>query len=337
MKAALVREVGLPTAVTVEEVPDLVPGVGQVVIQVAAASVNFPDLLLVDGTYQNTPKERPFSPGKEAAGRVIAVGEGVASLAVGERVIALVNHGAHAEQVVAPAEQVVPLPDDVDEVQAAAFGLVYATAWTGLVRRGRITPEDTVLITGAGGGVGSAGVELATAYGATVIALARDEERAQFARQLGADHAITASPETLNNEIMALTEGRGVDLTLESLGGDYLSQVVRSTAWEGRIVVVGFASGGQNPLKPGHLLVKNIGVMGVASTAYFQRDPEVLRQALAEMLEMVQEGRLNPPVDRVYPLEETVQALEHVQRGGVRGKIILVTEHADPEVAARYR
>lgn len=324
MKAALVTEFGPPSALVVDDVGDPVPGPGEVMVDVQAASVNFPDLLVVDGTYQNLP-ERPFSPGKDAAGRISAVGEGVTGFSVGDRVLAMVEFGAYAEKLVAPAGQVFPIPDGLDYVRAAAFGLVYSTAWFGLIHRAGMRAGDTVLVTGAGGGVGSAGVQLAKATGATVLALVRDEERAVLARDHGADHVLMSDTRTLRDDIMSVTDGRGVDITLESLGGDILSQVIRATAWEGRVVVTGFASGGQNPIKPGHLLVKNISVMGLQSSDYRDRTPELMRRSMTEMLTMVEEGTLDPPVDRTYPLVEVASALQHVRKGKVKGKIVIVT------------
>jgi NADPH:quinone reductase len=328
VKAALVKEFGPPSALVIDEVPDPVPGPGEVLVDVAAASVNFPDLLVVDGSYQNLP-DRPFSPGKDAAGRVTAVGAGVEKFRVGDRVLAMVEFGAYAERLVAPEAQVFHLPDDLDFVRAASFGLVYSTAWFGLVHRAGMAAGDIVLVTGAGGGVGSAGVQLAKAKGATVIALVRDENRAELARRHGADHVLVSDPSSLRDELMSLTDGHGVDVTLESLGGDVLSQVIRSTAWEGRIVVTGFASGGQNPIKPGHLLVKNISVMGLQSSDYRDRAPELMRSSMDEMLAMVQDGTLDPPVDRTYPLDEAAVALQHAQNGKVRGKLVIVTDAGD--------
>lgn len=322
MHAVVIENFGDPTSVRWSEVPDPTVRAGHVVIDVGAASVNFPDLLLVAGTYQYLP-DRPFSPGMEAVGVISAVGEGVTSSAVGDRVLALMGYGAFAEKCEVPAEDVVPIPDGVDDAQAAALGLAYSTAWFGLIRRAGMRASDTVLVTGAGGGVGSAGVDIAAAMGATVIALARDDERGELARTLGAQHVLTSTAETLRDDVLALTEGRGVDVVLESLGGDVLSQSIRCTAWEGRVVVTGFATGGQNPIKPGHLLVKNMTVMGLQSSDYRDREPRVVREALARLLELTAEGRLRPPVDRVYPIERAAEALEHLQRGGVLGKLVL--------------
>lgn len=325
MRAALVKEFGAPaSALVVEEVPDLVPGPGEVIVEVAAVSVNFPDILVVEGTYQNLPP-RPFSPGKEAAGRVLAVGEGVRRLSVGDRVLTLVEYGGYAEQLRVPEELVMELPDTMSYEEAAAFGLVYSTAYFGLLRRGQLKAGETVLITGAGGGVGSAGVQVAKAYGATVIALAQDEAKAELARAQGADHVLTSTPDTLRDDVRALTGGRGVDVTLEMLGGDFLSQIIRCTAWEGRIVIVGFASGGQNPIKPGHVLVKSISVVGLQSSDYRDRMPELMRSTMAEMFALHADGRLKATVDTTFPLEKAADALQYVKDGRVRGKVVITT------------
>jgi NADPH2:quinone reductase len=324
VRAALVKEFGPPSTLVVEEVEDPVAGPCEVVIGVAAASVNFPDLLVVDGSYQILP-DRPFSPGKEAAGTVLSVGEGVTRIKTGDRVLALMEFGGYAEKLKVAEDLVIPLPDSVGFPEAAAFGLVYLTAWFGLVRRAAIKAGDTVLVTGAGGGVGSAGVQLAKALGATVIALAKDNDRAELARSQGADHVLTSGADTLRDDLMALTGGRGVDITLEMLGGEVLTQVIRATAWEGRVVIVGFASGRQAPVKPGHLLVKNISLIGLQASDYRDRTPKEMRAATQTMLELVVSGQLDPQIHRTYPLDEAAAALEHVGQGKVRGKIVIVT------------
>lgn len=324
MRAVLVKEHGPPSTVVVEEVPDPRPGPGEVVIEVGAASVNFPDLLVVEGTYQNLP-ERPFSPGKEAAGRVVAAGPGVQRIDVGQRVLALVEHGGYAERLRVPEELVTALPDGVGYTEAAALGLVYSTAHLGLRRRGRLQAGETVLITGAGGGVGSAGVQLARIWGARVVALVQDAGQAAAVRARGADVVLTSAPHTVRDDVLDATGGRGADVVLEMLGGDYLTQAVRATAWEGRIVVVGFASGGQNPIKPGHLLVKNISVVGLQSSDYRDRLPGLMRAGLDEVLALFAQGRLDAAVDTVFPLERAAEALQYVKDGKVRGKAVIST------------
>lgn len=325
MKAALIKEHGPIESLVVEEVLDPVAGPGEVVIEVGAASVNFPDLLVVEGTYQNLPP-RPFSPGKEVSGRVLSVGEDVERIAVGDRVLALIEYGGYVEQIAVPEELVMPIPSAMSYAEAAAFGLVYSTAHFGLRRRGQLQAGETVLVTGAGGGVGSATVQLAKAWGARVIALAQDEEKALLASEQGADVVLTSKPETLRDDILAATDGKGVDLTIDMLGGDFFTQIVRATAWEGRIVIVGFAAGGQNPIKPGHILVKSISIIGLQSSDYRDRNPELMRSTMAEMFELYTQGKVNAAVDRTFPLSEVTQALAHVRDGRVKGKAVIVNE-----------
>jgi len=322
MRAALVKEFGPPSSLVVEEIAELVPGPREVVIEVGAASINFPDILVVEGSYQNLP-ERPFSPGKEAAGRVTAVGEHVERVAVGQRVLALVEYGCYAEQLRVLEDLVIGLPDSVGYEEAAALGLVTLTAHLGLLRRGQLKPGDTVLVTGAGGGVGSAGVQIAKAHGARVIALAQDESKGELARRQGADVVLTSTPQTLRDDLLTATDGAGVDVVLEMLGRDFLSEIIRATAWEGRIVVVGFAAGGQNPVKPGHLLVKNISVIGLQSSDYRDRDPALMRCTMADIFALVEKGELDAAVDRTFSLSEAGDALQYVKDGKAEGKVVL--------------
>lgn len=327
MRAALVKEFGPPSSLVIEEVEDLTAGPGEVVIEVVAVSINYPDILVVEGTYQNLP-ERPFSPGKEAAGRILTVGAGVERVAVGQRVLVLVEFGAYAEQIVVPEDLVIDLPDSISYVDAAALGLVTSTAHFGLLRRGQLQPGENVLITGAGGGVGSAGVQIAKASGARVIALAQDEAKGEVARQQGADVVLTSTADTLRDDLLAVTEGKGADVVLDMLGGDFLTQIIRATAWEGRIVIVGFAAGGQNPIKPGHLLVKNIAVLGLQSSDYRDRNPALMRSTMREVFDMVEAGQLASAVDTTFPLEKAGDALQYVKDGRVKGKVVIVTGSA---------
>ncbi|MDK3256498.1 NADPH:quinone oxidoreductase family protein [Blastococcus capsensis] len=321
MKAALVQEFGPPETLVTGELADPVAGPGEVLVEVAAAGVNFPDVLVVAGSYQILP-ERPFSPGKEIAGTVRAVGEGVDRLTVGDRVLAQIEHGGYAELVAVPEPQVVTLPDEVPFVDAAAFGLGAITAHFALVRRAGLRPGETVLVTGAGGGVGSAGVQIARALGATVIAVAQDEERAALARQQGADSVVMAGT-SMRDDVLALTEGRGADVVLELVGGDVFAQSLRCTAWEGRLVVIGFASGDLPTIKAGHVLVKNLAVLGLQVSDYRDREPESVRAAIEHLLQLYVDGRLTVPVARTYPLEQAGAALEAVASGSVAGKVVL--------------
>lgn len=325
MLAVQVKEFGPPDSVAVVTLPDPEPGPGQVLIDVAAAGLNFPDLLVVAGTYQSLP-QLPFVPGKEAAGTVIATGPGVDRLHVGDRVIAMVDYGAFATRLCVAESAAVLIPDEMPMAEAAAFGLVYRTAYFGLIHRGHLQAGETVLITGAGGGVGSAAVPLAKAAGARVIALAFDQERAALATEQGADHVVVCPASELRAAVLDRTDGRGVDVVLDVVGGDVLAEAMRATAWEGRVVIIGFASGSQQPIQPGYLLVKNIAVMGVVSGDYRDRRPELMRTALEGMLEQYLRGALPIPVEATYPLVNAADALRRLQTGRVRGKLVLTTD-----------
>lgn len=330
MRAALVETFGPPESLITRKVADPVPGRAEVLIEVAAAGVNFPDVLVVAGTYQILP-ERPFSPGKEVAGRVRAVGPDVDRIGVGDRVLAQIEYGGYAELVLAQEPQVVAIPDGMPFPEAAALGLAAITAHFALVRRANLRPGETVLVTGAGGGVGSAGVQIAKALGAIVIAVARDAERAALAEEQGADQVLVAGP-CLREQVMTLTDGQGANVVLESVGGEVFAQALRCTAWEGRLVVIGFASGDLPTIKAGHLLVKNFAVMGIQVSDYRDREPDAVRQVVDELLELHVQGRLTVPIDRTYPLEEAAAALAAVEAGGLRGRVVLTCRPATDQV-----
>jgi NADPH2:quinone reductase len=322
MKAVLVEEFGPPEALVVREVDPPRPGPGEVLVNVVATSLNFPDVLVVAGTYQILP-ERPFVPGKELAGVVISAGEGVTEFVPGDRVAAQLEHGAYAEQVVVPQDLLVRVPDDVEMGEAATAGLPYATAHYALRRRAGLREGETVLVTGATGAVGAAAVQLAKAWGATVIATASDDEGAAIVRAMGADHVLPADPGTLRDRVRELTDGRGVDVAVEAIGGEFFAQVLRSMAWEGRLVVVGFASGDVPLMKVGHVLVKNIAVTGLQVSDYRDRDPRAFSAVIAEILDLVATGRVRVDIAARFPIEETPKALGLVASRGVRGRIVV--------------
>lgn len=330
MRAALVESFGPPASMVMREVADPVPGRGEVLVEVAAAGVNFPDVLVVAGSYQVLP-ERPFIPGKEVAGRVRAVGPDVARIGVDDRVLAQIEYGGYAELVCVPETQVVAIPDGMGLTEAAVIGLVAITAYFALVRRADLRPGETALVTGAGGGVGSAGVQIAKALGAVVIAVARDEARAALAAEQGADQVLVAGP-SLRDEVMTLTDGRGADVVLESVGGEVFAHALRCTAWEGRLVVSGFASGDLPTIKAAHLLVKNLTVMGIQVSDYRDREPDATRHVMEELLELHVQGGLTVPIDRAYPLEEAATALAMVKAGGLRGRVVLTCRPAGGQV-----
>jgi len=321
MKAVVLDEFGSPEVLAVREIDDPRPTPRDVVIDVVASAVNFPDVLVVAGTYQILP-ELPFTPGKEVAGVISELGSAVTGLAVGDRVTAQLENGGYAQRVAVPQELVVAVPDDVPLDVAATTGLVYTTAAYALRQRAGLRAGETVLVTGATGGVGTAAVQLAKAWGATVIAVAT-ADRAELLKEQGADHVVAPDPKTLRDEVRSVTGGRGVDIAIEAIGGDLFSQVVRSMAWEGRIVVVGFASGEVPSIKTGHLLVKNIGVSGLQVSDYRERDPQGYRDVIAEVLELVRLGRVDVPIVARFPLDEAHLALGGLADRTIRGRIIL--------------
>lgn len=324
MRAMLVKQFGAPEQMSLEDLPTPVPGPGEVLIDARAIGVNFPDLLVLEGTYQILP-ELPFSPGKEVAGVVRAVGPGVESPNVGERVMAQVEHGAYREQVLAEANNVAVLPESVGYEAGAAFGLGYLTVYFGLVRRARLKPGEWVLVTGASGGVGSAGVQLAKALGARVIAVGRTEDKRNFALEQGADHTIEFEPEGFKERVMELTDGHGADVILESVGGELFRACMRAIAWEGRLVIIGFAAGEIPTVKAGHVLVKNMDLIGVQSSDYREREPESFREAQEELLGLLTHGKIGVQVTATYPLEAAAEALEEIRDSRVRGKVVLTT------------
>jgi NADPH:quinone reductase len=324
VRAVVVERFGAPEVLVVRDVPEPAAGPGVVVVDVRAAGVNFPDLLVVGGTYQILPP-LPFTPGKEIAGVVREVGAGVTGLEPGRRVLAQLEHGGYQERVAVPATQVVPIHDGIGFPEAAAFGLVHVTAHFALVRRARLQPGETVLVTGAGGGVGAAAVQLAKAFGAHVIAAVKDASRVGSARDLGADHVLPADPAALRDRVRDLTDGRGADVVLEAVGGDVFRAALRATAWEGRLVVIGFASGEIPEIKAGHVLVKNISVLGLQVSDYRDREPAVVHEVLAELLRLHADGLLRAPVAAVHPLEHAAKALDELRAGAVGGRLVLTT------------
>jgi NADPH2:quinone reductase len=326
MRAVLVRELKNRDAVGLGEVAEPTPGPGQVLIQVAASSVNFPDILMLDGKYQIRP-EPPFVLGKEAAGIVVALGEGETGLATGDRVIAEVDYGGFAERMAAPANAVFKIPDDMDFPTAAAMGLVYQTAWLALFARAGLEPGDVVLVNGASGGVGMATVELAHASGVTVLAGLSTPAKAEAVLAAGADHVIDLSRDDLRNSLRRQVADaigkRGVDIVVDMLGGRPFEASLRALGFGGRAVVVGFAAGEIPAVKTNYLLLKNIGVLGSTYNGYLETRPDLVARAHDEILELWRQGKLKPNIMRSYPAAEARQALADVEGRKVTGKIVI--------------
>ncbi len=311
----------------VETVADPVPGAGEVVIGARAIGVNYPDLLVIEGRYQFLPP-KPFSPGKEVSGVIEAVGPGVTRVRAGDRVMAQREYGCYAEKVLSSEATVYPMPAGLGFEEGAALGLAYQTAHFALKDRGTYRPGESVLVTGASGGVGLACVEVAKAYGATVIAGVTSAQKGVLAMAHGADHWIDLSRpdprESIRAQVHALVGKRGVDLVLENVGGEVFDGALRAIAWCGRMVIVGFASMQLPEIKANYLLVKNISATGLQWSDYRERDPEWVQRVQAELYGLYNAGKLKPFVSARFPLEKFADALGRFVERRVQGKMILV-------------
>lgn len=320
---------GEPEQLALAHVQVLAPEPDEITIDVQAVGVNFPDLLVVRGTYQNL-APLPFSPGKEVVGVVSAVGERSGKFRVGDRVLAYVENGGYVERITVPTFLCHLVPDGVDAADAIGLGLTFQTAHFALFARGQLKPGETVLVTGATGGVGSATVQLAKASGALVIAGCMTAAKADFARDQGADHVIMLDrpdlDQSLRSEVRALTGGRGADVVVDNLGGRVFDACLRSIAWCGRIVVVGFAAGAAATLRSNYLLIKNIAAIGLHWSDYRDRTPNLVADAQKEIFDLWHRGRLISPVTEALRLDEAVSALRRIADRQVRGKIVLLTE-----------
>lgn len=327
MKALIVREHGPIENLLLEDVTDPVPGPGQVLIDVHAASINFPDLLVIGGTYQNLPP-LPFSPGKDLAGVVAAVGAGVTSCKPGDRVAAQHEYGAYAQRCVVPQMNCYAMPESMSFADAAAMGLTYATAHFALVERARYQAGECVLINGAAGGVGIATIQVAKALGATVIASVSSAEKAGLAMKNGADHVVrTDVPglrDAFRDQVYKAVGKRGVDIIVDPVGGDVFDASLRVIAWCGRIIIVGFAEGRIPEIKAGHLLVKNIAVIGLQYSSYRERQPEKVQEVQRELFAWYEAGRIKPHVMAQFAMKDYRQALHTVRNRQVVGKIVLL-------------
>lgn len=329
MRAVLCKAFGSHEDLVVEETaPPPDPGPGQVKIAVAAAGLNFADLLMIGGTYQEKPA-LPFSPGLEAAGRVIACGPGVRRVKPGDRVLALLDHGAFAEQALARESDLHVLPDGMDDATAAGFAIAYGTAHGALRERASLRAGEIVLIHGAGGGVGLAAVEVAKAIGATVIATAGDAAKLEIARAHGADHLIDYRAEPLRarvKEICAAANGSaGVDVVYDPVGGEVFDQSLRCAAWSGRLVAIGFASGTVPQIPANYLLVKNLAVFGFYWGSYRRHRPDLIAAAFAELFAWHGQGRLAPHISRRFDLADAAAALDLLKTRRSTGKVVLTT------------
>ncbi|HEY0834589.1 MAG TPA: NADPH:quinone oxidoreductase family protein [Azospirillum sp.] len=325
MKAVLCKAFGPPETLSVEDVPVPACGPGMVRIRVHAAGVNFPDTLIIEGKYQLRP-EPPFSPGAEVAGVIDAVGAGVTGFAPGDRVMALTGWGGFAEQVAVESFRVTPMPATMDFPTAAGFAMTYGTSMHALRQRGRLKAGETLLVLGAGGGVGLTAVELGRQMGARVIAAASSPAKLDAARAAGAEEVIDYGRDSLKARIKELTGGRGVDVVYDPVGGDLFDEALRCMAWNGRLLVVGFASG-RIPQAPANLmLLKGCEVVGVYWGAFRKNEPEAERRNVDDLFAWHAAGRLHPRIDRVLPLGKAAEALTALRDRAVTGKIVLTMD-----------
>ncbi len=322
MRAVLCEDWGEPETLKLGEAPSPVAGPGEVTLRVRAAGVNFADIVLVRGQYQEKPS-LPFSPGLEGAGDVLSVGEGVVGIAPGDRVMAVTGVGAFAEEAVAPANCVFPIPEGMDFTTAAAFPVAYGTSHLALTERGALKAGETLLVLGAGGGVGLTAVECGKAVGATVIAAASSDEKLDLAKAHGADHLINYVDDDLRAAARKLTDGRGVDVVYDPVGGDASKAALRTLAWSGRLLVIGFAAGEVPQIPANYLLVKNISAVGVYWGAYRNNESDVFRASFDELAKWYAEGRLKPHVSQVFPLAQAPQALGVLQSRQATGRLVI--------------
>ncbi len=326
MRAVVVREFGSPEVASVETIPDPKLGPNDVLVAVKATAVNFVDLLVIGGKYQFLP-ERPFVPGKLPVGQVTAIGSQVTAFKVGDRVQTLAESGGYAEIVAVPESQCYRLPDSISFADAASMALAYDTAWFALRVRARCQSGETVLVLGASGGVGLAAMQLAKAFGLKVIGGISTPAKAELVRNNGADEIVDLSRQdlrdSLREQVYSATSNKGVDIILDSLGGDYFDAAIRSLAWSGRLVVIGFAAGRIPEVKANYLLLKNIEVSGLQVSDYRKRAPEQMAKCFTEIFSLHEQGQIKPAPTITYSLENFRDALDQIQSRLSKGRIVL--------------
>jgi NADPH2:quinone reductase len=322
MKAVLCKDYGPPETLVVEDVPSPKPGAGEVVISMHAASVNFPDVLIIQNKYQLKPP-LPFSPGSELSGIVKAVGDGVTRVQPGDRVMAFTGFGAFAEEVKTQESRLVPMPHGMDFPTAASFILTYGTSDHALRDRGGLKAGETLLVLGAAGGVGLAAVEIGKALGARVVACASSDGKLAACRAHGADETINYSTEDLRERIKTISDGRGVDVVYDAVGGVYTEPALRSTAWRGRLLVIGFAAGDIPKIPLNLTLLKGCSIVGVFWGDFTRREPDRFAASVKQLAEWFRQGKLQPHVSATLPLDRAAEALQMMASRKVIGKVVL--------------
>jgi len=306
-----------------KEIPTPAPQKGQVLVRIEAASLNFPDLLIVQNKYQMKP-DLPFVPGSEYAGVIEAVGEGVTDLKVGQSVACLSGTGGFGTHTLAPAKLCMPLPAGFPAVDAAAFIMIYATSHHALIDRAGLKAGETVFILGAAGGVGTAAIQIAKAVGARVIAAASTDEKCALCKSLGADETINYTTQNMREALKAHTDGKGPDVIYDPVGGDYAEPAFRSIAWRGRYLVVGFASGPIPALPFNLALLKGASIVGVFWGDFARREPQANAAMMAELATWYAQGKVKPFIDRTMPMRDLKAAYAHMGSRGVMGKLVMV-------------
>ena len=323
MRAVRCNQYGLPETLVVEEIPSPVPQAGEVLVSVKAAGVNFPDSLIIQNKYQIKPS-LPFSPGGELAGVIKAVGEGVTRYRVGQSVIGFTGFGAFAEEAIVQQDNLVLMPAGMPFEIAGTFLMTYGTTYHALHDRAQLAAGETVLVLGAAGGIGIAAIEVAKALGARVIAAASSDEKLAICKQHGADETINYLTEDLRDRLKQLTQGRGVDVVCDPVGGRYSEMALRSMAWRGRFLVVGFADGDIPKLPLNLPLLKGCSVLGVFWGDYIRREPQKAQADLAELVALYGAGKIKPLVSGSYTLEGVGDALNALMQRKVSGKIVVL-------------
>ncbi len=322
MKAVICKEFGLPNTLSLEEVSSPSTHPNEVLIDVSACGVNFPDLLIIQNKYQFKPS-LPFSPGGEVAGTIKAVGEKVTRLKVGDQVIALCGWGGFAEQVAVKANRVFPMPFEMDFVNGACTLYTYGTSYHALKDRAQLQSGETLLVLGAAGGVGMAAIELGNVMGATVIAAASSSEKLAACQQKGAAHLINYTKEDLRARLKEITHDKGVDVVYDAVGGKFSEQALRSIAWKGRYLVVGFTTG-EIPQFPANLpLLKGCSIMGVFWGSFAEREPQQSEQNFVDLVSLMKSGKIQQHIHKIYSLSEAPQALEDLMNREVIGKAVV--------------
>lgn len=322
MKALLCKQYGPPESLVVEDVDAIVPAAGQVVVAVKACGINFPDALIIENKYQFKP-EPPFSPGGEVAGVITRLGEGVQGWSVGDEVIGLLLWGGLAEEVAVDAGKLMPKPRGMSFEEAAGFLLAYGTVYHALHDRGGLKPGETLLVLGAAGGVGTAAIQIGKSLGARVIAATSSQEKNALCRQLGADESIDYSTEDMKARLRELTNGDGVDVVFDPVGGPLSEIALRSTGWRGRYLVIGFASGEIPKIPLNLVLLKGVSLIGVFFGSFFDREPENRAAHVNGLRELYEGGLVRPHVSAVYPLEKAGQAISDLRDRRATGKIVV--------------